>query len=225
MGRTILDTRILGAQHLYHGEGIAFDPEGILSTLPAIVQVIGGYLAGHYLMTRSKQNASQEQVSRSINPLYKTLTVLFVTAAALLFAGFAWNFTFPINKKIWTSSFVLYTTGLAFVVLAILVYGIELSHKRGWWSRFFEAFGKNPLFIYVLSGLIPRLLGLIRIHDGTDETGKMQFISPWRWFYNEVDQLLPGSKEFSSLFVALLFVFLLWALAYWMDRKKIYIRV
>ena len=89
---TDIDKSILGEAHMYHGEGIAFDPEGIVSTLPSIVQVIIGFLAGDFL--RRKGNDS----------LYQTLTVLFVSAIVLLLAAYWWDLTFTINKKIWTSS-------------------------------------------------------------------------------------------------------------------------
>jgi predicted acyltransferase len=94
-----VDKAILGEAHMYKGEGVSFDPEGITSTLTSIVQVIFGYFVGNYIQQKGKT--------------YDMLTHLFVAGSLLVFAGFAWDMTFPINKKIWTSSFVLYTTGLA----------------------------------------------------------------------------------------------------------------
>jgi predicted acyltransferase len=217
---TAIDKSIFGPQHMYHGEGIAFDPEGIVSTLPAIVEVIAGYLVGYYLLRKSLSGIASQSVG-----LYHILTTLFVAASALMFIGYAWDFLFPINKKIWTSSYVLLTSGLAISVLSILVYLIEVKNYRSWWMRFFEAFGKNPLFIYVLSGVIVKLLSLIRIDHGVDETGKQQFISPWSVYYDTVDAIVPGPPELSSFIVAISFVVFLWVVAYVMDKKRVYIRV
>ena len=183
---TDIDKKILGEAHMYHGEGMAFDPEGIMSTLPSITEVIFGYLVGDYIRKRSKTvAAAPTDVSSSTNPLYQTLTVLFVAATALLFTAYCWNFSFPVNKKIWTSSYVVGTVGLAIIVLAMLVYSIEVKNKRGGWAKFFDVFGKNPLFIYALSGLIPKTLALIRIPNGIREDGQTAYISPWGWFYEK----------------------------------------
>ena len=201
---TNIDKAILGEAHMYHGEGIAFDPEGLVSTLPAIVQVIIGFLAGDFI--RRKGNDS----------LYQVLSTLFVSATILLFAAYCWDLTFPINKKIWTSSFVLCTSGLGILLLGTLIYFIEIKNKRGAWSSFFEAFGKNALFIYALSGLFPKLLGMIRLSGGG---------TAWGWYYDHIASKFPGPPENGSLFSAISFVLFLWLIAAWMNRKKIYIRV
>ena len=73
---------------------------------------------------------------------------------------------FPINKKIWTSSFTVYTTGLAILCIATMIYLVEFKGLKGWLSKFFDVFGKNALFVYALSSFIPKLLGLIRIPNG-----------------------------------------------------------
>jgi predicted acyltransferase len=200
---TNIDINLMGAEHIYHGEGVAFDPEGLMSTIPAIVQVIIGFLVGDYL--RRKGNDS----------LYQTLTMLFVGAVVLLFFAYWWDLTFPINKKIWTSSFVLVTSGFAILLLCTLVYFIEIKNIRGAWSNFFEVFGKNALFIYALSGLIPKLMVMIRF-SGTNA---------WSWYYDHVTSKFPGRPENGSLLFAISFVLLLWAVAYWMNKKKIYIKV
>lgn len=222
---TAIDKRILGEPHMYHGEGVAFDPEGLVSTLPAIVEVIFGFLVGDYIRKRGKTIEAGAENIGSTNPLYQTLTVLFIAAVALLFTGYAWNLSFPVNKKIWTSSYVALTVGLAITVLATLIYFIELRNTRGRWNRFFDVFGKNPLFIYALSGLIPKTLSIIRIPNGVGENGKPAFTSPWGWLYENIFAKIPGPLEFGSLFFALFFVALLWLIGYWMDKKKIYVRV
>jgi predicted acyltransferase len=220
---TAIDRRILGEAHLYHGEGIAFDPEGLVSTLPAISQVILGYLVGDYIINRGK--AAEGTEGGNTNSLYQTLTILFVAAVALLLTGYMWNLSFPINKKIWTSSYVVFTVGLAIIVLATLIYFIEVRQKRGAWSRFFDVFGKNPLFIYALSGLVPKSLGLIQIPNGVTASGKPGFLTPYSWFYEKICAKIPGAPENGSLFFAICIVLFFWAIAYWMDRKKVYLKV
>ena len=200
---TSIDINLMGAEHIYHGEGVAFDPEGLMSTIPAIVQVIIGFLVGDYIRRKGSDS------------LYQTLSTLFVSAVVLLFFAYWWDLTFPINKKIWTSSFVLATSGLAILLLGTFVYFIEIKNYRGAWSSFFEVFGKNALFIYALSGLIPKLL--VMIHTGNT--------NPWSWFYEHVTSKFPGRPENGSLLFAISFVLLLWLVAWWMNKKKIYIRV
>lgn len=224
---TAIDKQILGAAHMYHGEGVAFDPEGLMSTLPAIVQVIFGFLVGDYILKRGKAITSDngEITKWGVHPNYQTLTILFMAATALLFTGYAWGLSFPINKKIWTSSYVACTSGLAIVVLATLIYFIEVKNVRGSWTRFFDVFGKNPLFIYALSGLLPDLLGIIRISTGSNANGNAAYVSAWGWFHQNITGKVPGSPENGSLVFALCFVFLLWLIGYWMDKRRIYIKV
>lgn len=224
---TAIDRQIVGDAHLYRGEGVIFEPEGLASTIPSIVQVIIGFLVGDYLRKRSSANTMQvvAPAPSKISPLYEVLTVLFVSASILLFAGYFWGLGFPINKKIWTSSYVLLTCGLATGLLSVLIYFIEIRNSRGRWTRMFDVFGKNPLFIYALSGLIPKLLFLMRINVGTDADGVTMYTNPWGWYYRNVAANFPGPPEFGSLFFALSFVFLLWIIAWWMDKRKIYVRV
>ncbi len=92
--------------------------------------------------------------------------------------AFAGIWFFPINKKIWTSSYVLYTTGLALMALGLLIYLVEFRKARGGWSKFFDVFGKNPLFIFFLSGFLPRILALFRWVDHTS-AGKPVYTSPF----------------------------------------------
>lgn len=204
---TAIDKAVFGAPHMYHGEGIAFDPEGLASTIPAIVSVVLGYFAGTYIRLKGKS--------------YEMLSHLFVAAVLLLFAGYCWSGLFPVNKKIWTSSYVLVAGGWAFACLALLIYLIEFRNAIGAWSRFFDAFGKNPLFIFVLSGVVPRVLWLIRMPNaGSGKT------NPLDWFYQHCCKPLSMDRaENASLLYALCLIALYWLLAWWLDKRKIYIRV
>lgn len=208
---TALDRNLLGEAHLYKGEGVPFDPEGLASTLPAITQVIFGYLVGQYIQLKGKN--------------FEMITNLFIAASLLLFASICWNMVFPINKKIWTSSYVLFTTGLAINVLAVLIYFIEFRQFTGAVTRFLNVFGKNALFIYFLSGFLPRLLGLIRIAHQTVADGKTTYITPFGWFYQYICKPLFTEPKNASLLYAFCLVLLYWSVGYVLDRKKIYVKV
>ena len=206
-----IDKAVLGIAHMYKGEGTPFDPEGIASTLPAIVQVIFGFFAGNYILEKGKT--------------YEMVSNLFVAGCVLVFVGFCWDMVFPINKKIWSSSFVVYTSGIAMLLLSVLIHVIEFHKWRGGWSRFFDVFGKNPLFIFVLSGLIPRFLGLIRWQDGTTSNGGISYTTPLEWFYEQVCKPISENQKNGSLLFAIITVLFFWLIAYCLDRRKIYLRV
>jgi predicted acyltransferase len=197
---SILDELILGDQHLYHGEGVAFEPEGLLSTFPSVVNVIIGYYAGKFI--REKGNT------------YETVSKLMVAGAAFVAIAYFWNHLFPINKKLWTSPFVLYTCGLAMLILGALIQVIEIQGRKKF-TQFFEVFGKNPLFIYLLSEIIVILLWTIN-----DRQGKPLYDSINLNFFQRI---APG--PWGSLFFALSVMFICWLAGWWMDKRKIYIRV
>ncbi len=204
-----IDKALLGEKHMYHGEGVAFDPEGMMNSFAAIVQVILGFLVGNYIIQKGK---TQEM-----------LNGLFVAGCVLVFIGFCWDIVFPINKKIWTSSYTVYTTGLALLILSIMIYLLDFRNKGGWWSSFFDVFGKNALFIFAMSALIPKTLWLIRIHNNT---GKPKYLNPLSWFYEHLCKpIFPSDPRIGSLIYALFFIGMMWFLAWLLDRKKIYIKV
>ncbi len=209
-GNTI-DQAILGVTHIYKGEGVPFDPEGLVSTFPAIVQVILGYLVGEYIQVKGKN--------------FEMLAQVLLTGVVLVLAGWIWDFSFPINKKIWTSSYVLYTTGLAMITLGMFIYLLEFKEAKGKWSHFFDVFGKNPLFIFVLSGFLPRVLALLRWVDHTDENGTPVYTSAFPWFYEHVCKNINSDLRIGSLAYALCFITFMFLLSYILDKKKIYIKV
>jgi predicted acyltransferase len=208
---TNIDKKILGVAHMYKGESVPFDPEGIMNTMAAIVQVIFGYLVGNYIQQKGKN--------------FEMISGLFVVGTALVVTGFCWDMVFPINKKIWTSSYTVYTTGLASLTIATMIYLIEFKKLRGWLSTFFDVFGKNPLFVFALSGFLPRALGLIRFYNYTDEHQKKIYYTPWSWLYEKVLIHIPGDPKIGSLLYALCIIVFMWAICYWLDKKKIYIKV
>jgi predicted acyltransferase len=232
-----VDKKILHIPHMYKGEGLAFDPEGIMSTMSAIVEVIFGYLVGDYIQRKSKipeikqfefsQRDSPEDKKAVVSQSgpYQMLSGLFVAGVAMIITGFCWDMVFPINKKIWTSSYTIYTSGLATITIATMIYLIEYRNARGWLTKFFDVFGKNALFVFALSAFLPRTFALIRIPDHLNEQGKMVYINPWNWLYQKVLVHIPGDPRIGSLLYAICVITFMWALCYWMDRKKIYVKV
>lgn len=201
-----LDQWMLGDAHLYRGyfssvlnENIAFDPEGLLGALPAMVSVVFGFLAGAYIRRRGNS--------------FEMIAHLMVAALLALFVGLCWDLVFPINKPIWSSSYVFYTSGLALAVLSVILFFTEMKGYHAWTTPF-VLFGKNPLFIFVMSGVLVKIYGLIRVgDDGLYEA-----------LYKSVFQPLAGDYIGSLLF-AIAHVLLFLGLAALLDRKKIYIRV
>ena len=222
---TDIDKQILSVAHMYKGEGVPFDPEGLVSTLPAIVQVVFGYLAGLYIKNQGNVDWIWTKVPESKEPHFKLLSGFFVTGFILLVLAWTWSLGFPINKKIWTSSYVLYTTGLGILSIGTMIWYIEVQGVKNWLTKFFDVFGKNPLFIFVLSGLLPKALGLIRIPNGIGEQGEQLFTSPLSWFYNNVCAHIPGPTELGSFAYSICFLVFMWAISYWLDQRKIYIKV
>lgn len=194
-----LDTWLIGLKHMYRGEGFPFDPEGFLSTFPAIGNVVGGYLVGRYVQQKGKT--------------YEGLTRLMLWGFVLLVIAHFWNYSFPINKKLWTSSFVLHTVGLDCLILSGVIYLVDFKHATGRWTKFFETAGKNPLPIYLLSELLPILFYIITIGD-----------KPlWVWLYDNIFSLAtPG---IGSLLQSVCYMLLCWGFGYWLDKRKIYLRV
>lgn len=193
-----LDKFLMGDKHLYHGEGIAFDPEGWLSTLPSIANVTLGYFAGRYIQIKGKT--------------YETLAHLLLVGVALVAFAYFWDPSFPINKKLWTSSFVLYTVGLDCIILAAILYIIDF---RRWtkWTYFFEVFGRNPLFIYLLSEIGVIILWMVPI-GGTPL---------YMWIYQNIFGYVD--PYFGSLLFALTWMLICWLVGYWLDKRKIYVKV
>ena len=222
---TDIDKQILGVAHMYKGEGIPFDPEGLISTLPAIIQVVFGYLVGVFIKNQGQVNWLWKKVPSSTEHHFKLLSGLMVTGFILIVLGWTWSLGFPINKKIWTSSYVLYTTGLASLCIGTMIWYIEVQGVKNWLTKFFDVFGKNPLFIFVLSGVFADLLDFIRIPNGVNEQGIPITIHPLTWFYKNICAQIPGPPELGSFVFSLCFVAFMWAICYWLDKKKIYIKV
>ncbi len=192
------DKWLMGDAHIYHGEGIAFDPEGWLSTLPAIGNVVAGVMVGRFIQQKGNT--------------YEGVTKLLLAGASLVFLAYCWNYLLPINKKLWTSSFVIYTVGLDCLILATVIYIIEFMKKRAW-TPFFEVFGRNPLFIYLLSEVGATILYMVPV-------GKISLFS---WLYLHIFK--PAGDYTGALLFAIAWMLICWVVGYIMDKKKIYVRV
>lgn len=197
----VVDRTLLGESHMYRdtladGTRIAFDPEGLLSTLGSIGHVLLGFYAGKLLLS-AKQD--RERIIRN----------LFIFGTILLFAGLLLSYGCPINKKVWSSTFVLATCGLASLLLALLIWIIDINGKKRW-SLFFESFGINPLYLYVQAALLSTLLNVSGVHAFVHQS-----------------LFAPAFGNFGgSLAWAVFFVVLNWIPGYyWLYKKQIYIKL
>ena len=197
------DLAILGRSHLYKGFGIPFEPEGLLSTIPAIGTVVIGYFIGGMLGNGSASG--------------KTVLKLLLFAVAAAGLGYLWNLIFPINKPLWTSSYVLYSAGIAIGVLAI-IYLIADVLKFQTWGIFFLVFGTNAIFVYFLAGIWTRLMSIIKISSGGNT------INLYDWIYSRLCVPVAGNLN-GSLMFAIIQMLLIWGVALILYRKKIMIRL
>jgi len=195
------DRLVFGENHLYHGFGIPFDPEGLLSTIPAIATVIIGYMTGEIV---GKGTADLKRVIR-----------MALIGLILIIAGLVWNIWFPINKPLWTSSYVLYTGGISMMILGLLYLVIDVWNLKGW-TGFFKVFGMNALFIYMVASLWTKLMGIIKVGAEGE--------SLYSWIYTTICVPLLGNLNGSLLF-AVIQVILMWILVYILYRRKIFIKV
>lgn len=208
----IVDNAVLGPDHMYTdhvgGESLKFDPEGLLSTLPSIAHMLIGFVCGGIIVATKDNNLR--------------INKLFIIGTILTFSGFLLDFGIPINKKIWSPTFVLTTCGLASSFLGLLIWIIDIKGYRRW-CRFFEAFGINPLFMYCLGAVLSIIIGAIKVPYAAVESGVTTLKG---WIYQAV--LMPACADnatLASLCFAILFVLLNWCIGYILYKKKIYIKI
>lgn len=192
---TTFDPKVLGESHVYGGFGIPFDPEGLVSTISGIAHVLIGYFVGLQVIEMQSDHKS-------------LVKQLILTGVCLTVLGLIWNYGFPINKPIWTSSYVLYTCGLATLLLAALTWVIDIRGRTKW-TYVFRVFGLNPLVSYVLSGLFVKLM----IYTVKWEGG-----NGYSWLYQQVFQPIFGNFPGSFMF-ALVYTFFIWIFAWLLYRK------
>jgi len=197
------DLAILGENHLYRGFGIPFEPEGLLSTLPSVCYVIIGFYIGEML---GKGPANSKKVVR-----------LILLSAAAIGLGYIWSIVFPINKPLWTSSYVLFTSGLGMALFA-LIYLIGDVLKSRSWAAFFIVFGTNALLSYFLIEIWTKIMLFVKIHSGNE------VITLYGWIYGKICVPVAGNLN-GSLMFALIQMLLIWIVALILYRKKIFIRL
>lgn len=194
-----IDRAVFGTAHLWSGSK-TWDPEGLLSTLPAIGTCLSGVFVGLWL--------------RSPRPALEKTNGLFVVGWTVLVVGLMWHPLFPINKSLWTSSYVLFTSGLACIFLAVCYW---LADIKGWheWGKPFQVFGMNAIAAFFLSGLGARILNLVQVGDG---------VALKTWLYENVF-LSVASPINASLLFAITYV-LFWLAVMWvLYRRRIFFKV
>jgi predicted acyltransferase len=201
-----IDRLIIPKAHLYKGDNYNFmgDPEGLFSTIPAIVSVLAGYFAGQWIR-------SQKQINS------KTSMDLVLFGLSCLVIGGIWDLAFPINKKLWTSSYVVFTTGWALLLLAFCYELIDVRRVRRW-GKSFEIMGYNPIFLFTASVLLIKIL--VKTTVGTGENAP----STYYWIYRNL--FVPWAGAYNgSLFLAIATVLLWLVVAYAMYRRRWLIKV
>ncbi len=198
-----LDRVILGENHIW-SLGKVYDPEGILSTLPAIVTALAGVLTGTWL--------------KSKNDDYQKVGGLFFFGIVLVATGWCWNFFFPINKALWTSSYVVFTAGQALCFLGFCYWLIDIKGYKKW-TKPFVIFGVNALALYVGAELMAKILDLIKVAGKNGEPTGLQ-----GWIFETIFLPLAAPVN-ASLIYAVCYV-LFWLFIMWiLYRKNIYIKV
>ncbi len=198
-----IDRTIFTENHIWR-QAKVFDPEGILSTIPSIVTTISGVLTGLWLKTK---RTDLEKVS-----------AIFFFGIVLVVIGWFWGLFFPINKALWTSSYVLLTSGIALCLLGFCYWLIDIKDYKKW-TKPFVIFGVNALALFVFSGLLSRLLGIIKVSDADGSS-----ISIQEWIFENLF-LSVASTINASLMFAISYIFLWLFLMWLLYRKRIYIKV
>lgn len=195
--------RVVFGKHVW-AQAKVYDPEGLLSTIPALATTLMGVLTGHWL--RSRKTA------------YEKVAGMFVVGAMCVAVGWALNSFFPINKALWTSSYVLFTGGLALQFLALCYWIIDIKGYRRW-AKPFEVFGLNAIALYVGAGLMAELLGVIKLTGPDGSRIPLQ-----RWIY---DNLFASwaSPINASLAFAIAFVLVWLGLMWILYKRKIFLKV
>jgi predicted acyltransferase len=202
-----IDLKIFGENHIWRGKGIPFDPEGLLSTFPAVCTVLMGWWSGEILQ---KNGYNKLEVIRK-------LLHWGVLAGTL---GFILDFSFPINKYLWTSSFVLYSGGISMILLAVSVWILEVKE----WTKgtfFFKVIGANSLFAFILSGLLVKSMLNITWQDVSKKSGTSNI---YRFIYENVFAKIDIGAIGSLLF-ALTFMLLVWGVCWMLYKRKIFIKL
>jgi predicted acyltransferase len=187
-----VDLNLFGYDHIYHKSPV--DPEGLMGTISSVAHVLLGFYCG--MLIKKRETVEQKVIA------------LFVVGTICVIGGYLLSYGLPLNKRIWSPSYVMMTCGLASLLQAVLMYVIDIQKKSGW-TTFFHVFGVNALALYVSSELLAILLGNIGVSEVV---------------YNGIHAVIPALK-WASLAYAIYFVLLNFAIGYVLYRKKIYIKL
>ena len=194
----VVDNLVLGANHVYRWESP--DPEGLLSTLPALGHVLIGFCVGKAVMTLHDLN---EQIER-----------FFILGAILLIAGYLLSYACPISKKLWTPTFAMVTCGLGSTLLALFTWLIDKRRHKGAWLNFFHIFGVNPLALFVISDLLLIPFSILPLAgEATIQSTVFHALTPL------------VAPQAASLAWALIYVGINWGIGYYLNKKQIYIKL
>jgi predicted acyltransferase len=212
-----LDRVILTENHIWRF-GKVYDPEGILSTLPAIATTISGVLTGTWLLSGDEGHGTSDSSLVTHHSSLSKAAAMFFFGVVLLALGLTWNSWFPMNKSLWTSSYVLATSGLALLTLASCYWLIDIKgYKR--WAWPFVVFGANALALFVFSGIFARMISAYKVAGNEG-----QAVSVQKWIVDNIFlaifQPINASLAYAICFI-LFWLFLMWLLY----RKQIYVKV
>ncbi len=199
-----VDRAVLGANHLWVGADREWDPEGFLSTLPAIASTLLGVWAGGVF------GSERADETKALH--------LLLAGFALLVLGYVWNGVFPINKGLWTSSYTVFTGGMAMCFLAVFYWTMDLKGYRKWGQPFVE-YGVNAITVFVMSGIVAKTLGAIKVTGADGSPTSLQ-----SWIYHTVFAPI-GPPEFSSLLYALTWITAWFLVLHVMYKRGVVIKV
>ncbi|MFL6375566.1 MAG: acyltransferase family protein, partial [Pyrinomonadaceae bacterium] len=198
-----VDRTVLGLNHIWNQSQVV-DPEGLQSTLPAIGTTVLGLLARQWLRSETAEN--------------KKVLWMLGGGAALFALGWLWSLSFPLNKTLWTSSYVLYTGGLAAAFVATIHWLVDLKGYKKW-AMPFVIFGTNAIALYVGSSLVGMALNVAEVAAANDETQALQERIFGAWF-------LPYGEPVNASLMFAVAVVLVWLVVMWlMYRKRIFLKV
>ncbi len=200
-----VDLATIGADHMYGGFGIPFDPEGLIGLFGTAVNVLLGAYVGRLIRLTPNHHTRVKSI------------LLF--GVGLLAVGLTWDLLLPINKPLWTSSYAVYTSGIAACALAVLIEFVDhRGHRR--WATPFVHFGKNPLVVYALSGLLVKTALRIKWATyGGDET------NVYAWLYRDLFSAAIPVPKLASLLFAIFIVTICWSVAYLLYRRRIFVKL
>lgn len=208
----IIDRALVGEKHMYISHAfdteLAFDPEGLAATLPSVAHVLIGFICGGLIVSSTDR-------SRQLNRL-------FIVGGILTFAGLLLSYGLPLNKRVWSPTFVLTTCGMAATLLGLLIWAIDV---RGWkrWTGFFHAFGINPLYLYVQSIVLYYVCSYVRIACEAAPDGVTSLKGAL--YYTMLDPLSGNDPQLASCIWGISFVIVNWIPGYLLQRRGIIIKL